>query len=196
GALAPGALSGGNPDHLVEQAGRDAAVHRLGKAAMGLARSEAQDHFAAFPLGPDVEPTRVVGAAHEAAARAKQRFAHWFDLSQAAKSCERRRHGLRCPSMPRWALVLLLASAPSWAAPLPESAAGRRAVRGGAVDVTRESDELRQLREFDEESFPRPLPGLPPTTVIEDDAATVRRTSATGGAGPSTGPPPLPSPPP
>src|SRR5215813_8085750 len=96
--------------------------------------------------------------------------------------------------MPRWALVLLLAAAPSWAAPLPESATGRRAVRGAPVDVARESDELRQLREFDEESFPRPLPGLPPTTVIDDDATTVRRTSASGGVGPDAVPPPLRSP--
>jgi membrane-bound lytic murein transglycosylase D len=38
---------------------------------------------------------------------------------------------------------------------LAENAAGRRAVRGRPLEGVRESDELRQLREFEAESFPR-----------------------------------------
>ena len=71
--------------------------------------------------------------------------------------------------MPRWVLALLLSTAPAcatpaWGGPLPESAAGRRAIRGSTVEVVHESDELRAMREFDEQSFPRPLPGMPPSS--------------------------------
>ncbi|MGZ3428210.1 MAG: hypothetical protein ACXVCV_16260, partial [Polyangia bacterium] len=84
--------------------------------------------------------------------------------------------------MQRWALALLLSTVPAWAGPLPESVAGRRAVRGAPVEVVRESDELRQLREFDEESFPRPLPGFSSPSTSDDGraAATVRRVSSSG----------------
>ncbi|HEY2745306.1 MAG TPA: LysM peptidoglycan-binding domain-containing protein [Polyangia bacterium] len=64
----------------------------------------------------------------------------------------------------------------AWAGPLPESAAGRRAIRGSTVEVIHESDELRQMREFDEESFPRPLPGVP-TPPSPDDALDAARPS-------------------
>ncbi len=40
-------------------------------------------------------------------------------------------------------------------APLPEDPAGRRAIRGAPVETAQESEELRALRRFDEESFPR-----------------------------------------
>jgi membrane-bound lytic murein transglycosylase D len=84
--------------------------------------------------------------------------------------------------MPRWALALLLSTVPAWAGPLPESAAGRRAVRGAAVEVVRESDELRQLRDFDEQSFPRPLPGFSSPATRDDGSAAsaVRRVSSSG----------------
>ncbi len=102
--------------------------------------------------------------------------------------------------MPRWLLALLLSTAPAcatpaWGGPLPESAAGRRAIRGAPVEVIHESDELRALREFDEESFPRPLPGLPPAPASTDDApgAPVRRASLDG-VGPDAIPPTLRSP--
>lgn len=55
--------------------------------------------------------------------------------------------------MSRWALTLILATAPAWASPLPDSPAGRRAVRGAALTEARESDELRELRQFEKESF-------------------------------------------
>ncbi|HEX9103157.1 MAG TPA: transglycosylase SLT domain-containing protein, partial [Polyangia bacterium] len=105
--------------------------------------------------------------------------------------------------MPRWLLALLLSTAPAcatpaWGGPLPESAAGRRAIRGAPVEVVHESDELRALREFDEASFPRPLPGLPstsPSPSPSDDTATasIRRTSL-GGVGPDAIPSTLRSP--
>ncbi len=103
--------------------------------------------------------------------------------------------------MPRWLLALLLSTAPAcstaWGGPLPESAAGRRAIRGAPVEVIHESDELRALREFDEESFPRPLPGLPATAApaASDDGATasIRRTSM-GSVGPDAIPSTLRSP--
>jgi len=91
----------------------------------------------------------------------------------------------RRASMPRWLLALLLCTAPAcasaWGGPLPESASGRRAIRGAPVEVIHESDELRAMREFDDESFPRPLPGLPapPTPSASDEGATasIQRTS-------------------
>ena len=88
--------------------------------------------------------------------------------------------------MPRLALVLLLSAlsgcaTPVWAGPLPESAAGRRAIRGSTVEVIHESDELRQLREFDEQSFPRPLPGMP-SPPVPDDSQPARRASLAVGA--------------
>jgi membrane-bound lytic murein transglycosylase D len=64
--------------------------------------------------------------------------------------------------MPRWLLVLLLSTAPAcaaWGGPLPESASGRRAIRGSSVEIAHESEELRALREFDEQSFPGPAAG-------------------------------------
>ncbi len=59
--------------------------------------------------------------------------------------------------MPRWALALFLAlapacAAPAWGTPLPEDPLGRRAVRGAPIEAAHESDELRQLRELDEEA--------------------------------------------
>jgi len=56
----------------------------------------------------------------------------------------------------RWALIALLVGGVAGASPLPEDPQGRRAVRGAPVDVARESEALRELRQFDDEAFPRP----------------------------------------
>ena len=97
--------------------------------------------------------------------------------------------------MPRWLLALLLTTAPAWAGPLPDNLAGRRAVRGASLEAAHESDELRQLREFDEQSFPRAPAGLPgPSAGDEGDRAPVRSTSLTGGVGPDALPDALRSP--
>src|SRR5262245_41719934 len=58
--------------------------------------------------------------------------------------------------------AVLVASTATWAAPLSENLAGRRAVRGAPVETAQESTELRLLRQFDEESFPQPGRGEPP----------------------------------
>jgi membrane-bound lytic murein transglycosylase D len=74
----------------------------------------------------------------------------------------------------------------AWATPLPENPNGRRAVRGSAVEVAHESDELRQLREFDEESFPRAVPATSPATSPADaNASSVRQISVRPDAGPA-----------
>ena len=78
-ALAAAALPRRHADHLVEQAGGDAAVHRLGEAAVRVAGREAHDDLVAVALGRAVEAAGIVGAADEAGARAKDRFTHWFD---------------------------------------------------------------------------------------------------------------------
>ncbi|HWE27782.1 MAG TPA: LysM peptidoglycan-binding domain-containing protein, partial [Polyangia bacterium] len=110
-------------------------------------------------------------------------------------------------SMPRWLLALLLSTAPAcatpaWGGPLPESASGRRAVRGAPVEIVHESEELRALREFDEQSFPPPLPGMPAAGTYDEGAsasasatssAGVRRASL-GNVGPDALPPTLRSP--
>jgi membrane-bound lytic murein transglycosylase D len=80
----------------------------------------------------------------------------------------------------RWISIALLVGAQVRAEPLPENLQGRRAVRGGIVEGAHESDELKALRAFDEESFPRPLAGMPPS---DTDSAT-RPVSLTGGIGP------------
>jgi membrane-bound lytic murein transglycosylase D len=59
--------------------------------------------------------------------------------------------------MKRFLVAALMISAPAFAAPLPEDAAGRRAIRGGPVDVPVESESLRELRRFEEESFPKAI---------------------------------------
>lgn len=102
--------------------------------------------------------------------------------------------------MPRLALVLFLSAlsgcaTAAWAGPLPESAAGRRAIRGSTVEVIHESDELRQMREFDEQSFPRPLPGLPappPDESLGEPARGPVRSASLGNGG-AVGPDALPS---
>ncbi len=71
--------------------------------------------------------------------------------------------------MRRWLLIAFLVGAPALAQPLPEDLQGRRAVRGGPVEGTHESDELKALRSFDEESFPKP--GLDAPDAIRDVAA-------------------------
>lgn len=89
--------------------------------------------------------------------------------------------------MSRWALVFFLLStvACAGASPLPESASGRRAIRGIPVETVRESDELRQMREFDEESFPAPLPGVPRPAEPSPAATQPVRTASYGGFAPS-----------
>ncbi|HRI54906.1 MAG TPA: hypothetical protein PLW65_32435, partial [Pseudomonadota bacterium] len=47
----------------------------------------------------------------------------------------------------------------------------RRAIRGGPVDLSRESAELRELRTFELESFPRA--GLRETVVAEHQVVEV-----------------------
>ncbi len=99
--------------------------------------------------------------------------------------------------MRRWLFALVLTAAPAWAGPLPESPTGRRAIRGAPVEGARESDELRQLREFDEQSFPRPLPGLPAREEFGGDAVRTSSLSdgvRSGGVGPDALPPELRSP--
>src|SRR4051794_38861651 len=87
----------------------------------------------------------------------------------------------------RWGLVALLLGPMAGAAPLTESSQGRRAIRGAPVEIAHESDALRALRAFDEESFPRP--GGPPSF-----APDTRSASLTGGVGPDAVPAELRSP--
>jgi membrane-bound lytic murein transglycosylase D len=70
-----------------------------------------------------------------------------------------------------------------------EDAAGRRAIRGKSVDNTHELEELKQLREFESESFPRSPP--PP---LDDRGPAPARAALTGGLGPDALPPELRSP--
>jgi len=57
--------------------------------------------------------------------------------------------------MLKWILVGGVFALPVFAAPLPEDPAGRKAIRGAAVEAPLESDELREMRRFEEDSFPR-----------------------------------------
>jgi membrane-bound lytic murein transglycosylase D len=92
----------------------------------------------------------------------------------------------------------------AWSAPVEsaapaENAQGRRAIRGGPVESAHESDELRQLRQFDEQSFP-PVTnelGDPPAATIGAPpvlSPETRRNGITGGVGPDAIPPSLRSP--
>jgi membrane-bound lytic murein transglycosylase D len=67
--------------------------------------------------------------------------------------------------MRKWPYIVAFLAAtagrPAAGTPLAEDLAARRAIRGETVDPSRESDELRQLRRFDEESFPRRYLGIP-----------------------------------
>jgi membrane-bound lytic murein transglycosylase D len=112
-------------------------------------------------------------------------------------------------------LTSLLASTIAWSAPtstitvstLPataaptENAQGRRAIRGAPVDSAHESEELRQLRQFDEQSFPPPAPGSPTDPGGDGSGlspssppAATRPHALGGGSGPDALPPALRSP--
>jgi membrane-bound lytic murein transglycosylase D len=92
--------------------------------------------------------------------------------------------------------TIRITALPATAAPT-ENAQGRRAIRGAPVDGVHESEELRQLRQFEEQSFPPGAPmtdwsGTPPD---ESTAMTASRPrSLTGGLGPDALPPSLRSP--
>ena len=58
------------------------------------------------------------------------------------------------------------------AAPAEDDLVQRRAIRGAPVEGVHESDELRSMREFDESSFPRPLPVGDLLDGAPDDLAT------------------------
>src|SRR5437016_2996993 len=85
----------------------------------------------------------------------------------------------------------LCCPAAAHAAPLPDDPLQRRAIRGRPVESARESEALRALREFEEESFPRAAP-LP--DVGDEAPAPARQASLTGGLGPDALRPELRSP--
>ncbi|MDB4981021.1 MAG: Lytic transglycosylase catalytic, partial [Myxococcales bacterium] len=71
------------------------------------------------------------------------------------------------------------------AGPVEESLSERRAVRGSAVDdpgTAPESPELREVRRFEEQAFPRSRP-LPPANVDSGDGADVALPGKWGGSG-------------
>ena len=95
------------------------------------------------------------------------------------------------------ALVLRLGVAV--AAPAEDDLVQRRAIRGAPVEGVHESDELRSMREFDESSFPRPLPVGDLIDGAVDDRAGVHPSAADahpaeGGLGPDALPASLRSP--
>ena len=92
-------------------------------------------------------------------------------------------------------LVLRLGAAV--AAPAEDDLVQRRAIRGAPVEGVHESDELRSMREFDESSFPRPLPVGDLLDRAPDDLATHPSADvhpAEGGLGPDALPASLRSP--
>ncbi len=78
----------------------------------------------------------------------------------------------------------------AWAGPQDDDLVQRRAIRGAPAEAVRESEALRTLREFDEGSFPHPLPGGAPDAAADDriglEARSVTETQ------PSIGPEALP----
>lgn len=66
-------------------------------------------------------------------------------------------------------LGLALPAGLAEAGPAEDDLTQRRAIRGAPVEGVHESDELHALRDFDEASFPRPLPGV--LDVAVDDRA-------------------------
>src|SRR5688572_33015552 len=93
------------------------------------------------------------------------------------------RSGLSMPARAVLALLGPLLCAPASAGPADDDLVQRRAIRGAPVEAVRESEELRQLREFDEATFPRPLPG----GAAQDDLSPLPSPSphpASGGVGP------------
>ena len=84
------------------------------------------------------------------------------------------------------------------AAPAEDDLVQRRAIRGAPVEGVHESDELRSMREFDESSFPRPLPVGDLLDVAPDDRGALHPSAdlhpAQGGLGPDALPASLRSP--
>src|SRR5581483_1611602 len=160
GALAVRLLPAGHADHLVEQAGGDAAVNRLGEAEVRALRREAERDLVALFLRREIEAAGVVGAADEAAAGAKNGLGHgpmlaWFRMAL------------------QWRLATTFLSLATVAHAAPnEDLQGRRAIRGTPVETAHESSELKSLRAFEEDAFPR------------DEAPLPRSASLTAGVGP------------
>src|SRR5437879_5200114 len=70
----------------------------------------------------------------------------------------------------------------------------RKAIRGGAVDLSRESAELRELREFEQATFPRAgmRPAAPAETPgLSDEPKAEPQGSLGSGLGPDAVPEPL-----
>ena len=101
--------------------------------------------------------------------------------------------------MRKWPYVIafLAAARPAVGAPLAEDLAARRAIRGETVDPSRESDELRQLRQFEEESFPRRYLGIPgaseATAALSGEGSERLRGGLLGGPEEGPSPPPAPA---
>lgn len=101
--------------------------------------------------------------------------------------------------MRKWPYVIafLAAASPAVGAPLAEDLAARRAIRGETVDPSRESDELRQLRQFEEESFPRRYLGIPgageATAALSGEATERLRGGLLDGPEEGPSPPPVPA---
>jgi membrane-bound lytic murein transglycosylase D len=91
----------------------------------------------------------------------------------------------------RWLIAALLVSRAALGSPLPEDSLGRRAIRGAPVEGAHESESLRLMRQFDDESFPR-TGGAP--TWAPDDAPSGESPSLTRGHGPDALPDVLRSP--
>jgi membrane-bound lytic murein transglycosylase D len=102
--------------------------------------------------------------------------------------------------MPALAVLLLGLSKVALAGPGDDDLVQRRAIRGAPVDGVRESDELRQLREFEEASFARPVPGADAAAddrgVLAAEPSPASATSVDGrsGVGPDAIPETLRSP--
>jgi membrane-bound lytic murein transglycosylase D len=93
----------------------------------------------------------------------------------------------------RWCLALFLFACAhplaAAAGPNNDDLVQRRSIRGKPVETARESESLRQLREFEDSAFPAPNPLAP------DFEGEVPAPPATAGVGPDAIPEPLRSPP-
>lgn len=93
------------------------------------------------------------------------------------------------------AFLVAAAGRPAAGTPLAEDLTARRAIRGETVDPSRESDELRQLRQFEEESFPRRYLGIPGAAEAPGPPGEGRGgLPGDVGGGPEEGPAPPPVP--
>src|SRR5579883_1129579 len=144
-------------------AGSDGGRRTTGSARRGTssaARAPAKASAVVASSGSEVRRARREGrggmrAAYDGASAARARGQKFVGLRRRRYARRMLRRSLVVVLLPA---SLLVVTGPANAEAPPESLAGRRAIRGESVEPARESEELRELRRFEQATFPSSEP--------------------------------------